>query len=39
MTGMYNSLFGVDKTLLESPEMWKEMKGKGICPDRIVINL
>lgn len=24
MIGRYNSLFGVDKTLLESPEMWKK---------------
>ena len=38
MAGMYNSLFGVDKTLLEKPEMWKEMKSREVCPDRIVIN-
>lgn len=37
MIGRYNSLFGVDKTLLESPEMWKKIK--GIKPDRIVVNL
>lgn len=37
MMGRYNSLFGVDKTLLESPEMWKKIK--GIKPDRIVVNL
>lgn len=37
MTGRYNSLFGVDKTLLEEPKMWKKMK--GVRPDRIVVNL
>ena len=37
MIGRYNSLFGVDKTLLETPEMWKKIK--GIKPDRIVVNL
>ena len=37
MMGRYNSLFGVDKTFLESPEMWKKIK--GIKPDRIVVNL
>ena len=37
MVGRYNSLFGVDKTLLEGPEMWKKMK--GVRPDRIVVNL
>lgn len=37
MIGRYNSLFGVDKTLLESPEMWKKIK--GIKPDSIVVNL
>ena len=37
MAGLYNSLFGVDKTLLEKPEMWKKMK--GVRPDRIVVNL
>lgn len=37
MAGMYNSLFGVDKTFLEEPEMWKKIK--GVRPDRIVVNL
>ena len=37
MMGRYNSRFGVDKTCLESPEMWKKIK--GIKPDRIVVNL
>lgn len=37
MTGRYNSLFGVDKTFLEEPEMWK--KTNGTKPDRIVLNL
>lgn len=37
MMGRYNSLFGVDKTFLKSPEMWKKIK--GIKPDRIVVNL
>lgn len=37
MTGRYNSLFGVDKTFLEEPEMWKKMK--GVKPDRVVVNL
>lgn len=37
MMGRYNSLFDVDKTFLESPEMWKKIK--GIKPDRIVVNL
>ena len=37
MMGRYNSLFGVDKTFLESPEMWTKIK--GIKPDRIVVNL
>ena len=37
MMGRYNSLFGVAKTFLESPEMWKKIK--GIKPDRIVVNL
>ena len=37
MIGRDNSLFGVDKTFLEEPEMWKKMKGAK--PDRIVINL
>lgn len=37
MTGRYNSLFGVDKTFLEEPEMWKKMK--DVKPDRVVVNL
>lgn len=37
MAGRYNSLMSVDKTLLEAPEMWKNIK--GVKPDRIVINL
>lgn len=37
LIGRYNSLMGVDKTLLEAPEMWKNIKGTG--PDRIVLNL
>lgn len=37
MTGRYNSLFGVDKTFLEEPEMWKKIK--RMKPDRIVVNL
>ena len=37
MAGMYNSLFGVDKTFLEEPEMRKKIK--GVRPDRIVVNL
>lgn len=37
MAGRYNSLFGVDKTLLESTEMWKNIKGTK--PDRIVVNI
>lgn len=36
ITGRYNSLFGVDKELLEAPEMWKKVK--GVKPDRIVIS-
>jgi len=36
-TGRYNSLFGVDKTLPESTEMWKNIKGTK--PDRIVVNI
>ena len=37
MAGRYNSLFGVDKTLPESTEMWKNIKGTK--PDRIVVNI
>lgn len=37
MAGRYNSLFGVDKTFLEEPEMWKKINGTK--PDRIVVNL
>ena len=37
MAGRYNSLFGVDKILLEEPEMWKKINGTE--PDRIVVNL
>ena len=37
MTGRYNSLFGVDKTFPEIPEMWKNIKGTK--PDRIVVNI
>ena len=37
MTGRYNPLFGVDKTLPESTEMWKNIKGTK--PDRIVVNI
>lgn len=37
MAGRYNSLFGVDKTLPEIPEMWKNIKGTK--PDRIVVNI
>ena len=37
MAGRYNSLFGVDKILLEEPEMWKKINGTK--PDRIVVNL
>ena len=37
MAGRYNSLFGVDKTFLEEPEMWKKINGRK--PDRIVVNL
>lgn len=37
MAGRYNSLFGVDKTFPEIPEMWKNIKGTK--PDRIVVNI
>ena len=37
MMGRYNSLFGVDKTFPEIPEMWKNIKGTK--PDRIVVNI